>query len=107
MIKLLVLTFFIAVFGVNVWAAKSGSPTPNKMPVKTEKAKSKAAFTLEEFNIEGKLKKPQMVLISADERPRFQPMAINKYNSKNDLMSTIDQSIFEYEIYQKAFSVNP
>jgi len=69
------------------------------------KAPPKAVLTLDEFTIEGKLQKPQIVLISAEERPRFQPMAINKFSRQEDFLANIDKNIFEYEAYQKAFDI--
>jgi hypothetical protein len=102
---ILVVFAFLSLVTKPMAAPSQASPKDAAKP--GAKSKTKAAFTLEEFTIEGKLKKPQMVLISADERPRFQPMAINTYTSKEDLLSTVDRRIFEYELYQNAFPVNP
>ena len=57
----------------------------------------------EEQLIEGKLKKPQVVLISSQARPRFTPMAINTESPEKDLLLNTDRRIFENYQYQKPY----
>lgn len=58
-------------------------------------------IVFEETVIEGKLKRPQVVLIAADQRPVFQPMAINNFR---DTLATwadrVDPEIFEQNRFE-------
>jgi len=57
----------------------------------------------DETVIEGKVKRPQVVLIAADQRPVFQPMAINNFR---DTLSTwadrVDPEVFEQNQFERA-----
>jgi len=64
-------------------------------------AKKSKQLVFEEQLIEGKLKKPQVVLISSQSRPRFTPMAINTESPEKDLLLNTDRRIFENYQYQK------
>lgn len=60
-------------------------------------------IVFDETVIEGKVKRPQVVLIAADQRPVFQPMAINNFR---DTLSTwadrVDPDIFEQNRFERA-----
>ena len=65
----------------------------------------KKEIVLGEFRIEGKLKRPQVVLIAAEKRPKFKPMAINQIYVKGDILALINKDVFEGKAYEKAFKV--
>jgi len=71
----------LVAFSAYVWAAKE--------------------IVFEETVIEGKVKRPQVVLIAADQRPVFQPMAINNFR---DTVSTwadrVDPEVFEQNRFE-------
>ncbi len=55
--------------------------------------------------IEGKIKRPQVVLISANSRPVFGPMAINSYEDSTELINTISSEIFEQRQFESAIKL--
>ncbi len=63
-------------------------------------------MTFEKQVIEGKLKKPQVVLISSEQRPRFEPMAIELLKKSDEgLFPEVNEGIFESYQHKIPFSV--
>jgi hypothetical protein len=60
----------------------------------------------EEQKIEGKIRRPQLVLIKADQRPDFPPMIIQGFSKGGNILDFIDESIIENSPYQNAFQFN-
>ena len=57
-------------------------------------------MVFEESVIEGKIKRPQVVLISADQRPKFRPMAINNFTDTTQIMEQVAGSVFEQNRFE-------
>jgi hypothetical protein len=73
-----------------------------------DKAQSKSKSNLqqiifEEERIEGKIRRPQMVLIKADERPAFQSMVLTNLGRNASIAEFVDPSVIEKTPNQGAF----
>ncbi|MBD3322618.1 MAG: hypothetical protein GF350_16070 [Chitinivibrionales bacterium] len=77
---------FIALFSLAVWAKKE---------IKQ--------LIFEEQRIEGKIRRPQLVLIKADQRPGFGPMVIQSVGKNANVADFIDESVIEHSPYDGAF----
>ena len=67
---------------------------------------SKNAVTklvFEERKIEGKIRRPQLVLIKAEQRPEFDPMIIQSLGKSGNIAGAVDQNILEQSPYDGAF----
>jgi hypothetical protein len=62
-------------------------------------------IVLETLTIEGKIKKPQVALISAEKRPEIKPMALASLDSRKDITKNVRSDIFEYRYYNDPFNV--
>jgi hypothetical protein len=60
-------------------------------------------FVLDEQRIEGKIRRPQLVLIRADQRPEFVPMVMQSFGRKANIVSFVDQGVIESDPHQGAF----
>ncbi|MEW6042048.1 MAG: hypothetical protein AB1633_11055, partial [Elusimicrobiota bacterium] len=69
-------------------------------------SKESKPLIFEKQIIEGKLKKPQVVLISTQQRPRFEPMAIEllKEGTK-EIFVEVNPEIFESYKYNNPFVI--
>jgi hypothetical protein len=68
--------------------------------------KGKAAvqrIIFEEQKIEGKIRRPQLVLIKADQRPSFPPMIMQSVGKNDNVASFVDPAVVENSTYQNAF----
>jgi hypothetical protein len=63
-------------------------------------------LVLEASKIEGKIKKPQVALISIEKRPVFKPIALTNLDTRKDITKNIDKGVFENRIYQKPFDIS-
>jgi hypothetical protein len=54
-------------------------------------------------SIEGKIRRPQLVLIKADQRPEFNPMVMQSLGKTKNIAGLVDQGILEETRYQGAF----
>lgn len=63
-------------------------------------------LVFKETVIEGKIKRPQVVLISADQRPEFKPMAINSFDDTTSLIDKVNRKIFEQNCFENAMKLN-
>ena len=52
-------------------------------------------IVLTEQKIEGKIRRPQLVLIKADQRPEFSPMVIQTVGKTQNIAALVDQSLIE------------
>ena len=57
----------------------------------------------EERRIEGKIRRPQLVLIKAEQRPEFDPMVLQSLGKTGDIAGAVDKSILEASPYDGAF----
>ncbi len=60
-------------------------------------------IVFEEQKIEGKIRRPQMVLIKADQRPIFSSMGLVSLGRNDNIADFVDQSIIEKTPNQDAF----
>jgi hypothetical protein len=57
----------------------------------------------EERRIEGKIRRPQLVLIKAEQRPEFDPMVIQSLGKAGNITGAVDRTILEESPYDGAF----
>jgi hypothetical protein len=62
-------------------------------------------FVFEEQKISGKIRRPQLVLIKADQRPEFEPMAIRIFGKNKNVVDFLDKSVVEDSPYKGPFQV--
>jgi hypothetical protein len=60
-------------------------------------------MVFEEKRIEGKIRRPQLVLIQAEQRPVFEPMILQSLGNKGDITGSVDRNIIENIPNQKHF----
>jgi hypothetical protein len=60
-------------------------------------------IVFEEQRIEGKIRRPQLVLIKAEQRPTFQPMVMQSFGRSTNIVDGVSQQLIEKSPYQKAF----
>ena len=94
-------TIALSFLAHSLFAAESKSSTQPKITEKGKAAVQKIIF--EEQKIEGKIRRPQMVLIKADQRPSFPPMIMQSVGKNDNVASSIDPSIIESPVYKGAF----
>jgi hypothetical protein len=72
---------------------------------KTQKTSKKNVqqIIFEEQKIEGKIRRPQMVLIKADQRPNFSSMVLASLGKNDNIADFVDQSIIDKAPNQEAF----
>lgn len=75
------------VWGVSVWAT-----TPSKQTI-----------VFEEQRIEGKIRRPQLVLITADQRPEFKPMVIQDMGAGGSIVEYVNERVFEADPHADPF----
>lgn len=61
-------------------------------------------FVFDESRIEGKIRRPQLVLIKADQRPEFDPMVVQSLGRTGNIAGAVEKSILEKSPYNGAFS---
>jgi hypothetical protein len=64
------------------------SAAPEKGPIKK--------FVLEEQKVEGKIRRPQLVLVKADQRPSFTPLASQSFGTNPDIVGFVDKKVLDY-----------
>jgi hypothetical protein len=60
----------------------------------------------EEQRIEGKIRRPQLVLIQADERPVFEPMALESFGRGSGIIKSVNRRLIEASPYNGPFEFN-
>jgi len=93
------LFFFIICFIVSFCLAADKKDT--KADPKAQSGVQKIIF--EEQKIEGKIRRPQLVLIKADQRPSFPPMVMQSYGKTENIAEFVDQFAIENLPNQNAF----
>ncbi len=87
--------------------ASETKPNPASQAKTTERGKAAVQkIIFEEQKIEGKIRRPQMVLIKADQRPTFTPMLMQSAGKTDNITATINPAVIENAIYQGAFQFN-
>ena len=100
----------LAVAAVALWTCLAFAPCDGadaregKIDKKTQKAKKDIQqIIFEEQKIEGKIRRPQLVLIKADQRPAFSPMIMQSFGKNDNTAEFVDQSVIENQPNQNAF----
>jgi hypothetical protein len=60
-------------------------------------------LVFEEQKIEGKIRRPQLVLIKADQRPDFNPMVMQSLGKSKNIAQLVDDKLLEGSQNQGAF----
>jgi hypothetical protein len=60
----------------------------------------------EEQKIEGKIRRPQLVLIKADQRPDFKPMVMQSLEGNTNIAEFVNPSVIESSPYDGAFKLD-
>jgi hypothetical protein len=92
---------FLPLLFFPLFATEGKSSDKPKITERGKAAVQKIIF--EEQKIEGKIRRPQMVLIKADQRPSFPPMIMQSAGKNDNVASSIDPSILESTAYKGAF----
>jgi hypothetical protein len=74
-------------------------------PVFAQDANSSSVkkIIFEEKHIEGKIRRPQLVLIKADQRPEFDPMVLQSMGNGSNVLQTINKDLINDSPYKGAF----
>jgi hypothetical protein len=86
--------------------SKTSEKEPGAQPPSATSSISSAGIKqliFEEQKIEGKIRRPQLVLIKADQRPEFNPMVMQSLGKTKNIAGLVDQGILEETRYQGAF----
>jgi hypothetical protein len=62
-------------------------------------------LVLEEQRIEGKIRRPQLVLIKADQRPAFNPIVVQGVGSEESITRSVSQAVIEKCPYREPFKL--
>jgi hypothetical protein len=68
-----------------------------------EPSKDIERIVFEEQRIEGKIRRPQLVLIRAEERPHFTPMVMQALADTSNIVDFVSESVIEASPYDDAF----
>jgi hypothetical protein len=60
-------------------------------------------LVIEEQRIEGKIRRPQLVLIKADQRPRFGAIVVQSAQTEDDVTRAVDPAVIEKCPYDEPF----
>jgi|GEM_PF-1891800 len=71
-----------------------------------EPAKGQRTLVFEEQQIEGKIRRPQLVLIKAEQRPIFAPMVMRSLAGNVSVVEFVSAAIIEQSPYDGAFKFN-
>jgi hypothetical protein len=69
----------------------------------TASQKKIKTIVFKEQTIEGKIRRPQLVLIKAEQRPDFTPMVIQSMGKNMEIVEWVSQDVIEQSPYSKAF----
>jgi hypothetical protein len=96
-------------FGAGVAATPDSSASAQKgsadIPAAITKitASGMKQLVFEEQRIEGKIRRPQLVLIKADQRPEFNPMVMQSLGKTRNIAGLVDRALLEETRYEGAF----
>jgi hypothetical protein len=79
----------------------SVAPMPSAKTTVSESGLKRLVF--EEQKIEGKIRRPQLVLIKADQRPDFNPMVMQSLGKSKNVAQLVDDRLLEGSQNQGAF----
>jgi hypothetical protein len=68
-----------------------------------EEGKGIKRIVFDEFQIEGKIRRPQLVLIKAEQRPKFTPVVMQSLDSDINVMTFAVDSVVERSPYDGVF----
>ena len=68
-----------------------------------QSSKNVKKLVFEERRIEGKIRRPQLVLIKAEQRPEFDPMIIKSLGKAGNITGAVNEEILERSPYEGAF----
>jgi hypothetical protein len=88
-------------FAFSARAVDNKSAPTAKSPEKGKAVVQRIIF--EDQKIEGKIRRPQLVLIKADQRPAFPAMIMQSVGKNDNVASFVDPSVLENSAYQNAF----
>ncbi|MBN1575450.1 MAG: hypothetical protein JW913_02800 [Chitinispirillaceae bacterium] len=66
--------------------------------------KSVKKLVFDERRIEGKIRRPQLVLIKAEQRPDFVPMVLQSLGKTGNIAEAVEKTMLERSPYDGAFS---
>lgn len=92
------LTFAVPDSTAKANAGKANAPAAQKSLTSSVKQ-----IVFEEQKIEGKIRRPQLVLIKADQRPDFGPMVMQGRGKSKNVAASIDRNLIEEATYKGAF----
>lgn len=69
----------------------------------TDDGKKIKTIVFEEMQIEGKIRRPQLVLIKAEQRPRFSSMVMQSLDSELNVNEFANDPVLEKSPYDGAF----
>lgn len=75
-------------------------------PAFSDTGKQVHRLIFDERRIEGKIRRPQLVFIKAEQRPEFQPMVMQSLGTSIDLLELARGSSIEWSPYAGAFEFN-
>lgn len=91
MIKIVKTFFTIIIFGVFVSVRAQDEDNSVKQII------------FEEKKIEGKIRRPQLVLIKADQRPEFTPMVLQSLGTGTNILQSVENDLITDSPYKGAF----
>ena len=90
---------YVGGYGYGRWYAKPAAAATERKPA----ASSVKQMVFEEQKIEGKIRRPQLVLIKADQRPDFGPMVLQGRGKTKNLAATVARDLVEDASFNSAF----
>jgi hypothetical protein len=101
-IRFTVVTLLL-VFAVPAGSAPDTEKKQETPEVEVSSPQSVKQLIFEEQKIEGKIRRPQLVLIKADQRPEFNPMVMQSMGKSKNIATLVDQALLEENQYLGAF----
>jgi hypothetical protein len=98
---LLPLAALCVLFAFSAQAVDNKTVPPAKPQEKGKAGVQRMIF--EAQKIEGKIRRPQLVLIKADQRPAFPAMIMQSVGKNDNVASFVDPAVIENSTYQNAF----
>jgi hypothetical protein len=77
----------------------TGSTAPSAVPGQKDVTK----IIFDDRRIEGKIRRPQLVLIKAEQRPEFDPMVLQSLGKTGNIAGAVDKAMLETSPYDGAF----
>jgi hypothetical protein len=71
-----------------------------------DQQKDVKSMVFEDQRIEGKIRRPQLVLIKAEQRPEFKPMVMQSFGKLNNITNSVNEKVIEDSPYKGPFLFN-